>query len=141
MYHDFSDIKVGDKVIMVFRNGRSVKVVQRVTNTMVVVHKGTTLDGKPIDKRFNRKTGLGVNDDPFYYSHLEEWSQEEENTIRATIVKRKLVEKISKFPFASLNVSDLEKIEQVINEFLVDIKVNDSMPKVSENIGDITKQD
>jgi hypothetical protein len=132
---NLDDIKVGDKVIMSIRNARSVKVVRRVTNTMIVVHNiNATLDGKPIERRFRKCDGGGINCDTFYYSSIKHWTQDEEDEIRHNIIKQKLVEKIKNFPFASLNVSDLEKIENVINDYLVDINVQSTKPKVSEEV-------
>ena len=135
---NMNHIKVGDKVIMFIRNSRYVREVKRVTNTMIIVHGiNTTLEGKPIERRFRKCDGHGVNDDPFYYTYIKNWTQEEENEIRHNIIKQKLVEKIKNFPFASLNVSDLEKIEDVINNYLVDINVQSTKPKISEEVKNI----
>jgi len=74
MNHEFiKNLKPGDKVITHDRYNTTIRLVAKVTKTMVVLDSGD---------RFNRESGREVGrHDIWYWTSLEQYSEERENTL------------------------------------------------------------
>ena len=85
---ELKDLKEGDKVIVYNRYGDSIKTVERVTKTQIVV------DGY----KYRRETGYQIAGNTWYSSRIEICTEEEENRINRQISENRMKRYIKILP-------------------------------------------
>ena len=113
MDKDFlKNLKAGDKVIVSDRYASCVRVVQRLTKTLIIVDEG---DGRNAG-RYNRNSGWLTGFDIWNSASLKEATQEKISKVNEENKRLNQLRKIKSFRYPILNNDQLDRIVNILNE-------------------------
>jgi hypothetical protein len=100
-----AQLKEGDTVLAIGRSSESVRRVQRLTATLIVLDNGD---------RFNRKYGSSTGTDAWTSVHLAEATPEHIERIRTEGKRQRLAQSLSRRNWLNLPLPVLEEINAVL---------------------------
>lgn len=100
------ELEVQDKVIFQGRLETSIKAIERVTKTQIILEGGS---------KFNRKTGERIGCGMYDYAHIKIANEDDIKKTMEEQYKKKLCHKLNNFiAYGSFDIETLEKLCEIL---------------------------
>lgn len=118
---ELKDLQVGDKVVVSMSSLMSSP--KRTVEYVAKVEKSTNIFIFIDGMKFSRKTGKRVDDDRYSLTYIKIESEDVIKYLEAKMHRNDLIEIVRSFDFTKLSTDELEKIVDIIKEYILNKSV------------------
>ena len=118
---ELKDLQVGDKVVVSMSSLMSSP--KRTVEYVAKVEKSTNIFIFIDGMKFSRKTGKRVDDDRYSLTYIKIESEDVIKYLEAKMNRNDLIEIVRSFDFTKLSTDELEKIVDIIKEYILNKSV------------------